>query len=284
MNTALMGRKIRKNVHHRTQLHRPVPKTEVISGLVAGFARAVATVCRWTLALIFLLAASTAILLAYRWVTEHDFFRLSKLEFKGLQRLSPDEVAALGQVAAGCNILGLNISDIQRRMATSEWIESVAVTRTLPDTLSVEITERIPFFLIQNEGRLFYADISGQAIVGVGVDKFISLPVLDKEEGVALGSGFVAFLEEIEHNALPFGMRQIAWIHQDSPEQFSLFLEQPRILVQLDGKDLAASIVCLGKLWADLEQRGELDLTSSIFVMPGRAWVKHKTALPAATL
>lgn len=34
---------------------------------------------------------------------------------------------------------------------------------------------------------------------------------------------------------------------------------------------------CLIKLWADLEHRGELDLITSMFVMPGRAWVRIRT-------
>ena len=115
-------------------------------------------------------------------------------------------------------------------------------------------------------------------MAAVGVDKFISLPLLDKEEGVPLGPGFVALLDEIGRNTLPFGMRQIAWIRQDSAEQFSLFLEGPRVLVQLDGKDLQATLACLIKLWADLERRGELDLTTSKFVMRGRAWVRFRAA------
>ncbi len=281
MNTAVMGRKIRRNVSRKTDLRRPVAKAEVIGGLASGFGRAVGAVCRWMLVVVFLIGVSSAILLSYRWITEHEFFRLAKLEITGAQRLSPDEIAAMGGVTPGCNILSLNIAEIQRRVAASEWIESVSVTRTLPDGLTIEIKEKTPFFLVRRDEQLFYADITGQPIVGVGVDKFISLPLLDKEDGVPLGPGFRALLEEIGRNTLPFGMRQIAWIRQDSAEQFSLFLERPRVLVQLDGKDLHAAVTCLIKLWADLEHRGELDLITSMFVMPGRAWVRIRTAPPA---
>lgn len=278
MNTAVMGKRIRRNVSRRTDLRRPVAKTEVVGGLLAGVGRAVGAVCRWMLAVIFLIGVSSAILLTYRWITEHEFFSLDKLEVRGAQRLSSDEIAAMGGVAPGCNILGLNIVDIQRRVAASEWIETVSVTRTLPDQLIIEVKERTPFFLVRRDDRLFYADITGQPIVGVGVDKFISLPLLDKEEGVPLGPGFMALLGEIGRNALPFGMSQIAWMRQDSAEQYSLFLERPRVLVQLDGKDLHAAVTCLTKLWADLEHRGELEMVTSMFVMPGRAWVRHKAA------
>jgi cell division protein FtsQ len=278
VNTAVMGRKARRNVSRKSDLRRPVGKGEVIGGLALDFGRVLGVVCRWALVVAFLVCVSTAILLAYRWVTEHDFFRLATLQVTGGQRLGSDEIAAMGGVTPGCNILDLNIAEIQRRIAASEWVESVSVSRILPDGLTIAIKERVPFFLVRRDARLFYADVTGQPIAAVGVDKFISLPLLDKEEGVSLGPGFVALLDEIGRNTLPFGMRQIAWIRQDSAEQFSLFLEGPRVLVQLDGKDLQATLACLIKLWADLERRGELDLTTSMFVMPGRAWVRFRAA------
>lgn len=280
VNTAVMGKKVRRNVPRRTNLRRPVAKGEVLGGVAAGLGRVFGSICRWFLALVFLVCVSSAILMAYRWVTEHAFFCLNRLNVIGGQRLSADEIAAMGGVRNGCNILGLNIAEIQRRIAASAWIESVSVTRILPDGLTIEVKERVPFFLVRRDEQLFYADIAGQPIIGVGVDKFISLPVLDKEDGVPLGPGFLALLDEIGRNTLPFGMSQIAWMRQDSAEQFSLFLERPRVLIQLDGKDLHASIACLIKLWTDLEHRGELDLITSAFVMPGRAWVRLKTAPP----
>jgi cell division protein FtsQ len=269
-----LGKKVRRNVPRKVDRRKPVKTGEVVGGVVLGLGRTVFTLTQWILGIGLLLAVSFAILLAYRWVTAHEFFALANLSIEGGKRLSAEEIAAMGGVGEGDNVLGINIADVQRRIAASEWVESVSVTRILPDGLTIEIREREPAFLTRRDEQLYYADINGQPIAAVGVDKFISLPLLEKEDGVAVGPGVRQLLEEVSRNALPFGMSQIAWLRQDSAEQFSLFLEKPRVLVQLDGTDLRATLACLVKLWADLEGRGELDRAALMFVTPERAWVR----------
>lgn len=274
MNTAVLGRKARRNVPRRPERRKPVDGGAVVGSLAMGFGRTVLGVTRWFLGITFVVVVSFGILLAYRWVTAHEFFALANLNIQGGQRLSPQEIAAMGGVSVGTNVLGVNIAEVQRRIAASEWVESVSVTRVLPDGLIIDIKEREPAFLTRRDEQLYYADINGQPIAAVGVDKFISLPLLEHEDGVPVGQGIRQLLGEVSRNALPFGMSQIAWLRQDSAEQFSLFLEKPRILVQLDGVDLNATLVCLNRLWSDLEGRGELERTGFMFVMPGRAWIR----------
>ncbi|NLY40413.1 MAG: FtsQ-type POTRA domain-containing protein [Desulfovibrionales bacterium] len=276
MNTAVMSRRARQNMIRKTDLRRPVSKGEVIGGVCCSVGRGVSVLCSWTLMIVFMAVVSAGILFAYRWVTTHEFFQLKTLTVQGEQRLSPEEITLAGGVDANGNLLDINIADVQRRIAALEWIESVSVTRILPDALTIEIKERVPYFLIRREDQLFYADSTGQAIAPVGVEKFISLPVLEKEDGVPLGPGIEALMEEISRNTLPFGMRHLAWVRQDSAEQFSLFLERPRVHVQVDGTDLHATLACLTKLWADLEHRQELDAVTFMFVTPTRAWIRFK--------
>ena len=274
MNTAVIGKKVRRNVPRRKNREQIASAGAVFGGFVLGLCRTIMAVTRWTLGIAAVLVVSFGILLAYRWVTAHEFFALANLKIEGSQRLSPEEIAELGGVGTGMNVLNINIAEVQRRIAASEWVESVAVTRVLPDGLTIEINEREPAFLTRREEQLFYADVDGQVIAPVSVDKFTSLPILETEEGTQVGSGIKMLLDEVARNSLPFGMSQIAWLRQDSAEQFSIFLEKPRVLVQLDGADLGATLTSLSRLWADLGDRGELDRTEFMFVMPGRAWIR----------
>lgn len=274
MSTAVLGKKVRRNVHRSVERRKPVDTGAVVGGVALGLVRTVVTMAQWIMGVTFVLAVSFAILFAYRWITEHEYFALANLNIQGAQRLTPQEIAAMGGVDVGANVLAVNIAEIQRRIAASEWVESVSVTRILPDGLVIEIREREPAFLIRLGERMYYADAGGRPIAAVGVDKFISLPLLEKEDAVPVGAGVRRLLDEIGRNALPFGMSQIAWLRQDSAEQFSLYLESPRVLVQLDGTDLHASLACLIKLWADLERRGELGRVGLMFVTPGRAWIR----------
>ena len=274
MNTAVMGKKIRRNVPRRKERKQPVSRTAVLGGFLLGLYRTVLALTRWTLGIAAVLIVSFGILFAYRWVTAHEFFALADLRIEGSQRLSAEEVAAMGGVAPGINVLNINIAEVQRRIAASEWVKSVGVTRVLPDGLVIEVSEREPAFLTRREEQLFYADVDGNIIAPVSVDKFISLPLLETEDGAQVGNGIKMLLGEVARNSLPFGMSQIAWLRQDSAEQFSIFLEKPRLLVQLDGADLGATLNSLNRLWADLGSRGELDRTAFMFVMPGRAWIR----------
>ena len=274
MSTAVLGKKIRRNVPRRKARTQPVDKGVMLGGLLLGLFRAVFALTRWGLGIAVVVVVSFGILFAYRWVTTHEFFALVNLRIEGSQRLSPEEIAEMGAVSAGSNVLSINIAEVQRRIAASEWIESVAVTRVLPDGLTIEVKEREPAFLTRRDEQLYYADLNGQTIAPVDVDKFISLPLLETEDGLQVGSGIKMLLGEVARNSLPFGMSQIAWLRQDSAEQFSIFLEKPRVLVQLDGADLDATLASLTRLWTDLRHRGELDRTAFMFVMPGRAWIR----------
>ncbi|MBP9944646.1 MAG: FtsQ-type POTRA domain-containing protein, partial [Desulfomicrobium sp.] len=242
MSTAVLGKKIRRNVPRRKARTQPVDKGVMLGGLLLGLFRAVFALTRWGLGIAVVVVVSFGILFAYRWVTTHEFFALVNLRIEGSQRLSPEEIAEMGAVSAGSNVLSINIAEVQRRIAASEWIESVAVTRVLPDGLTIEVKEREPAFLTRRDEQLYYADLNGQTIAPVDVDKFISLPLLETEDGLQVGSGIKMLLGEVARNSLPFGMSQIAWLRQDSAEQFSIFLEKPRVLVQLDGADLDATL------------------------------------------
>ncbi|MDO9584143.1 MAG: FtsQ-type POTRA domain-containing protein [Desulfomicrobium sp.] len=274
MNTEVMGKKIRRNVPRRKTREQTANAGAMLGGFILGLCRTTLVLTRWTLGIAALLVVSFGILFAYRWVTAHEFFALVNLRVEGSQRLSPEEIAELGGVGTGINVLNINIAEVQRRIAASDWVESVGVTRVLPDGLIIEVSEREPAFLTRRDEQLFYADARGHIIAPVSVDKFISLPLLETEEGTQVGSGIRMLLDEVARNSLPFGMSQIAWLRQDSAEQFSIFLEKPRVLVQLDGADLGATLTSLNRLWADLGGRGELDRTAFMFVMPKRAWIR----------
>ena len=71
-----------------------------------------------------------------------------------------DLVVAVG-VKRGDPILAFDTSAAQNRVEALGWVRSAVVTRTLPDTIHVRITERRPFALWQNAGRVVLIDRDG---------------------------------------------------------------------------------------------------------------------------
>jgi cell division protein FtsQ len=72
----------------------------------------------------------------------------------------------------------VNVAEIRRRLLAYGWVKDARVSRHLPDTLVIDIVERTPAALWQNEGRLALIDSQGVVLDRVPVDKMPDLPLL----------------------------------------------------------------------------------------------------------
>ena len=124
----------------------------------------------WTYRVILFLQLSAALLLAvslvwtgYSRVMASERLRVINVEVRGSRFLSEGEVRELLGPAVGENILNLDIDSLKARLRTSPWVADATVTRTLPDTLRVEVRERVPLALAELE-RLYLMDGDGGLI------------------------------------------------------------------------------------------------------------------------
>ena len=67
---------------------------------------------------------------------------------------------------------------IRERLLGFGWVKDARVSRRLPDTLVIDIVERKPAALWQNQGRLALIDAEGVVLDRVPVDKMPDLPLL----------------------------------------------------------------------------------------------------------
>ncbi len=85
--------------------------------------------------------------------------------------------AALG-VNKGDPMLGFSLEQARQRIETLSWIEHATVERRLPDTIVVNIQERRPFAIWQNDGKFVLIDRSGQVVAHQDVASFRGLPLV----------------------------------------------------------------------------------------------------------
>lgn len=110
------------------------------------------------------LVVSVAVLaLGYDRVMASERLKVAQVDVKGSRFLSEGEVRGLLGPAVGENILGLDIASLQNRLLSSPWVSVASVRRTLPDTLQVEIRERVPLALAELD-RLYLMDAEGTLI------------------------------------------------------------------------------------------------------------------------
>jgi cell division protein FtsQ len=85
--------------------------------------------------------------------------------------------AAIG-VNKGDPILGFSLEETRARIETIPWVEHATVERRLPGTLVVNLQERRPFAVWQNQGKFVLVDRTGQVVTNQDVAQFPHLPLI----------------------------------------------------------------------------------------------------------
>jgi len=114
-------------------------------------------------ALALVLVTASGAWLGYARVMDAQRLRVDRVDVEGNHFLSEGEVRALLGPAVGENILGLDIEDLKARLRSSAWVADATVRRTLPNTIRVEIVERVPLALAEADG-LYLMDAEGTLI------------------------------------------------------------------------------------------------------------------------
>lgn len=72
----------------------------------------------------------------------------------------------------------VDVAAIRRRLVQFGWIKDARVSRRLPDTLVIDIVERTPAALWQNQGQLALIDAEGVVLDRVPITRMPDLPLL----------------------------------------------------------------------------------------------------------
>lgn len=116
-------------------------------------------------------------------------FRVEQIEITGLKnmdRMSVYAVALEDQQKATAMPL-VDLEGIRQKLLRYGWIADAHVSRRLPDTLLVDIVERTPAAIWQNQGELTLIDKDGVLLAPVDVNAMPDLPLVigpgaDREE------------------------------------------------------------------------------------------------------
>ena len=105
-------------------------------------------------------------------------FRVKSVDIQGIRRMDPRPVydIALDQKTTAMPLL--DVSDIRSRLLEFGWVKDARVSRRFPDTLVIDIVERTPTALWQDEDRLLLIDAEGVVLDRVPVSQMPDLPLL----------------------------------------------------------------------------------------------------------
>lgn len=79
---------------------------------------------------------------ARRYVRTSPRFAVNEIVTHGGKRRGPDDIASIAGITKGQNVFSIDLDRSRARLAADPWIESAELTRQLPGTISIRITER----------------------------------------------------------------------------------------------------------------------------------------------
>jgi cell division protein FtsQ len=111
-------------------------------------------------------------------VTAASGLRVTDIVIEGRANTPEPMLRAAIGVSKGDPILGFSLEDTRAHIEMIPWVEHATVERRLPGTLVVNLQERRPFAIWQNQGKFVLVDRTGQIVGDQDVSQFRHLPLI----------------------------------------------------------------------------------------------------------
>ena len=105
-------------------------------------------------------------------------FKITNVAITGRKQLTQDEVLAVGGVNGRSSLLFLNAAEVRERLKSDPWIGDATVQKLYPGKLQIDITERAPYALWQQEGRVSVIAEDGTVLEPFVANRFVTLPLV----------------------------------------------------------------------------------------------------------
>lgn len=153
------------------------PRTKTLGARIFGVVRVLAGV---SLIALLVMAAFAA----YRYAHVTDLLRLRRISITGCRHADSAKVEALVRRNFQGNLLRLDLAQLRARLEREPWIRRAEIRRVLPETLIVQVEERVPSVVAEIGGELQLLDEEGVLLdrYGPGYDK-IDVPVFSGLKG-----------------------------------------------------------------------------------------------------
>ena len=222
--------------------------------------KAIFQLIKWTSLTLILIGGGIFFLLS-------PFFNIKNIEIIGNQKLINEEIISLSQVKIDENTFKLVKSNVKKNIKQNAYVENVNVKRKLPDTITIEIEERTPTYMISFANAYAYINNQGY-FLEISKEK-IELPILTgfltEEEDILEGSRLC--LEDLERlddvlqimkSATSNGIANLVTkINIANKQNYILELEDEKKTVQMgDTSNLSTKMLYIKSI---LEQNKEIE-------------------------
>ncbi|MDR0816280.1 MAG: FtsQ-type POTRA domain-containing protein [Desulfovibrio sp.] len=227
-----------------------------------------------TIAVLVPVGLGIASLWLYDTAVTSSFFQTRHVDVTGNVRLTKEMVLQYCGIREGDNCLAVSITDAERDLRKTPWVEEVSVKRLLPDRFVIKLKERLPSFWVHKDGVLFYANERGEIIAPVESKNFLSLPTLVIEPGAEDTAPYLArVLKDVQSGALPVESGVIAQVTASAGRGVEIYLEDREMRLSIATDDWSGNLVRMGVALGDLARRHELQNVREVRSANGNVWV-----------
>ncbi len=183
----------------------------------------------------------------------NEYFSIKTINVSSMERVSRDEVLRLSKLSPGHNIFSIDIDKAVERIRRHPWIEDASIKRMFPDTLEIEVRERVPAAFIKLD-ELYVMDINGVVFKRFSMDDRLDLPVVTglkpgNDGGDAgLEAGLLDLIELLGRRR-GFNIEHVSEIHVDPIYGFTLYTLDEGVRLELGLERLDEKISAFEKVW-----------------------------------
>jgi cell division protein FtsQ len=131
-------------------------------------------------------AAAAALALGAWWATHSSIFDAKHVSVSGASHLTRADVLEAAGVGPGTNLLWADTSAIESAVESDPWVAEATVTRSLPSTIRIAVTERRPASTVVVGSTWFLVAADGTVLAPARHRP--DLPVLPTAQSLTVGS------------------------------------------------------------------------------------------------
>jgi cell division protein FtsQ len=194
-------------------------------------------------------------------------FRITSVAITGRKQLTQDEILAVGGVNGRSSLLFLDAATVRDRLKADPWIGEATVQKLYPGRLQIDITERAPFALWQQDGRLSVISEDGTVLEPYVARRFVTLPLVVGKGAQTRAKYFLDMLAQ--YPRVSSNVKAIVFVGE---RRWNLRLSNG-LDIRLPENNVEKAVATLSKLDSE-EQLFSRDITSIDMRLPDRLTVR----------
>lgn len=107
------------------------------------------------------------------------YFKISKIEITGNNKLSEKQIKKLGGIDLNQNIFSVKLKDVSKNLTSHPYIEYVLVERKFPQIIKINIKERKGVAILKTPWTYYLMDIKGVVLENLGLHNKGKWPVIE---------------------------------------------------------------------------------------------------------